>query len=88
MDLTGKLQPDGTLAWEVPAGEWTIVRTGYTTTGHRVSCSTKGGEGPEMDWLDTRAMYEQGKRSYLQNVQFPLWQGTWRHLLFSHSLPF
>ena len=56
VDLTGKLQPDGTLAWEVPDGEWTIVRTGYTTTGHRVSCSTRGGEGPEMDWLDRRAM--------------------------------
>ena len=56
VDLTAKLQPDGTLAWEVPAGEWTIVRTGYTTTGARVSCSTQGGEGPEMDWLDSRAM--------------------------------
>jgi len=56
VDLTGKLQPDGTLAWEVPAGEWTIIRTGYTTTGRPVSCTTKGGEGPEMDWLDTRAM--------------------------------
>lgn len=56
VDLTDRLQPDGTLTWDVPAGEWTIVRTGYTTTGQKVSCSTKGGEGPEMDWLDARAM--------------------------------
>ncbi len=56
VDLTGRLQPDGTLTWEVPAGDWTIIRTGYTTTGAAVSCSTQGGEGPEMDWLDTRAM--------------------------------
>ncbi|MCX6875547.1 MAG: glycosyl hydrolase [Verrucomicrobia bacterium] len=56
MDLTSRLQPDGTLVWDVPAGAWTIVRTGYTTTGRAVSCSTKGGEGPEMDWLDARAM--------------------------------
>ncbi len=56
VDLTSRLQPDGSLEWSVPAGEWTILRTGYTTTGAPVSCSTKGGEGPEMDWLDARAM--------------------------------
>ena len=56
VDLTGHLQSDGTLVWDVPAGKWTIVRTGYTTTGRAVSCSTKGGEGPEMDWLDASAM--------------------------------
>lgn len=56
VDLTHRLQPDGTLVWEVPAGEWTIVRTGYTITGHPVSCSTRGGEGLEMDWLNAQAM--------------------------------
>ena len=56
VDLTDRTQSDGTLNWEVPAGEWTIVRTGYTVTGQPVSCSTRGGEGPEMDWLDPRAM--------------------------------
>ncbi|MCX6926917.1 MAG: glycosyl hydrolase [Verrucomicrobia bacterium] len=56
VDLSGRLQPDGALTWDVPSGEWTIIRTGYTTTGQKVSCSTQGGEGPEMDWLDTRAM--------------------------------
>jgi len=56
VDLSGRLQPGGTLTWDVPAGEWTILRTGYTITGAKVSCSTRGGEGPEMDWLDARAM--------------------------------
>ncbi len=56
VDVTGKLKPDGTLVWDVPDGEWLIVRTGYTTTGRQVSCSTQGGNGPEMDWLDARAM--------------------------------
>jgi hypothetical protein len=56
VDLTGRLGPDGKLAWDVPDGEWRIVRTGYTTTGQPVSCSTRGGAGPEMDWLDARAM--------------------------------
>jgi len=56
LDLTEKLKSDGTLVWDVPEGEWVIVRTGYTTTGRQVSCSTQGGNGPEMDWLDARAM--------------------------------
>ncbi|MHC4109546.1 MAG: glycosyl hydrolase [Planctomycetota bacterium] len=56
VDLTGKLKPNGTLVWDVPEGEWIVVRTGYTTTGRKVSCTTKGGAGPEMDWLDARAM--------------------------------
>ena len=56
MDLTEKLKPDGTLVWNVPEGEWIVVRTGYTTTGRKVSCTTEGGAGPEMDWLDARAM--------------------------------
>ena len=34
VDLTERLKPDGTLTWDVPEGEWIIVRTGYTTTGH------------------------------------------------------
>ena len=56
VDVTACTQPDGSFIWDVPAGEWTIVRTGYTTTGRSVSCGTKGGEGPEMDWLDASAM--------------------------------
>lgn len=56
VDLTEKLKPDGILVWDVPEGNWVIVRTGYTTTGRKVSCTTKGGAGPEMDWLDARAM--------------------------------
>ena len=56
VDLTSRIQLDGTLAWDVPSGNWTIIRTGYTITGQPVSCSTKGGEGLEMDWLAAPAM--------------------------------
>ncbi len=56
VDLTAKLRPDGQLDWDVPEGHWTIVRTGYTITGSRVSCASPGGEGFEMDWLNTAAM--------------------------------
>ena len=56
VELTERLKPDGTLTWDVPEGEWIIVRTGYTPTGQKVWRSTSGGSGLEMDWLDTRAM--------------------------------
>jgi hypothetical protein len=56
VDLTAKLQPDGQLDWDVPEGHWTVVRTGCTITGRRVSCANPGGEGPEMDWLNASAL--------------------------------
>lgn len=56
IDLTAKLMADGRVEWAVPEGVWTILRTGYTTTGARVSCASPGGEGLEMDWLNATAM--------------------------------
>jgi hypothetical protein len=56
VDLTAKLTPGGRLTWDVPEGDWTIVRTGYTISGVAVSCASPGGEGLEMDWLNTAAM--------------------------------
>jgi hypothetical protein len=33
VDLSGKLSADGQLAWDVPPGNWAILRFGRTTTG-------------------------------------------------------
>lgn len=33
LNLTDKIQPDGRLDWDAPAGEWAIYRFGYTTRG-------------------------------------------------------
>ena len=30
VDLTSKMAADGKLTWDVPAGDWTILRIGYT----------------------------------------------------------
>ena len=32
-DLTARMQPDGTLHWTPPAGNWVIVRMGYSLLG-------------------------------------------------------
>ena len=46
VDLTGKLAADGTLAWDVPAGNWTIMRFGRTLTGQ----TTRPAPQPGLGW--------------------------------------
>ena len=48
MDLTAKLGPDGRLAWDVPAGNWTILRFGRTSTGPDHAPGPGPGLGLEM----------------------------------------
>ncbi|MAT70974.1 MAG: glycoside hydrolase [Planctomycetaceae bacterium] len=54
LDLTDHLQRDGTLQWNVPAGQWTILRLGYSLTGARNRPATPAGSGLEVDKLSRR----------------------------------
>jgi hypothetical protein len=56
VNLTGKLSPDGMLAWSVPSGNWTILRFGRTLTGQTTRPSPKPGLGLESDKFDAAAM--------------------------------
>jgi len=56
INLTGKLSPDGRLSWNVPAGNWTILRFGRTLTGQTTRPSPKPGLGLESDKFDSLAM--------------------------------
>ncbi len=51
INLTDKLRKNGELNWEVPSGDWTIVRFGYTTTGITNHPAPPEGEGLECDKL-------------------------------------
>jgi hypothetical protein len=51
IDISGKLAADGTLAWDVPDGDWMILRTGMLPTGVQNTPSVEGGSGPEVDKL-------------------------------------
>ncbi len=55
-DLTSRLSPEGRLAWEVPAGEWTLLRLGYTPTGKENAPAPVSGRGLECDKLSRAAL--------------------------------
>jgi hypothetical protein len=55
IDLTSKMTPDGRLVWEVPEGNWTIMRIGHTSTGH-TNATGGGGKGLECDKFNPEAV--------------------------------
>ena len=52
IDLTNKMQPDGTLTWTPPIGDWVIVRFGYSLLGITNHPATKEATGLEVDKLN------------------------------------
>ena len=56
IDLTGRVGPDGSVSWEIPEGEWTILRIGYQHTGRRNHPAAEGGSGLEVDKLSAAAV--------------------------------
>ncbi len=49
IDLSGKMQPDGTLDWTPPLGNWMILRIGYSLTGHENGPAPAEATGLEVD---------------------------------------
>lgn len=64
LNLTDKLNPDGTLNWKAPKGNWTILRVGHTSTGH-TNATGGGGMGLECDKFNPEAV----------KLQFNNWYG-------------
>jgi alpha-L-rhamnosidase/Glycosyl hydrolases family 2, sugar binding domain len=56
VDLSGKMNADGTLNWEVPAGNWMVVRFGYSLTGRQNHPASPEATGLEVDKLDKEAV--------------------------------
>ncbi|MDN5288111.1 MAG: glycoside hydrolase family 2 [Mucilaginibacter sp.] len=54
IDITGQVQ-HGILKWNVPPGEWIVVRYGWTCTGARTSTNSDGWEGLSLDHLNPDA---------------------------------
>ena len=50
VDLSGKIDADGVLKWDAPAGDWQVLRFGYTIGDHSyVSTSSEGWQGYALD---------------------------------------
>ncbi|WP_231463809.1 glycosyl hydrolase [Pedobacter sp. Leaf132] len=64
INITDKLNPDGSLNWKVPNGNWTILRVGHTSTGH-TNATAGGGKGLECDKFNPEAV----------KLQFNSWYG-------------
>lgn len=54
LDLTGKIQGDR-LVWDAPAGAWTILRIGHTSTGQKNVAASAAGRGLEIDKFNPAA---------------------------------
>jgi hypothetical protein len=56
LDLAPRLERDGVLRWQVPAGQWQVFRFGCTIGDHsRVSTCSDGWQGYALDVLDAGA---------------------------------
>ncbi len=56
VDLTSRMEASGRLTWDVPEGEWTILRIGYTPTGKDNHPATPEARGLEVDKLSREAL--------------------------------
>ncbi len=67
IDLTSKMNTDGSLDWQVPDGNWTILRFGYSLTGAKNRPATAAGLGYEVDKLS-----REHTLSYLEHYFGPI----------------
>jgi hypothetical protein len=56
VDLTAKMDAQGRLAWDVPAGRWTVMRFVRTSTGQNTRPAPAPGLGFESDKFDKAAL--------------------------------
>ncbi|NLG13209.1 MAG: hypothetical protein GX561_03250 [Lentisphaerae bacterium] len=56
IDLSSKMDADGKLEWDAPAGRYVICRFGYSLTGKRNHPTTQSGSGLECDKMSKAAV--------------------------------
>ena len=56
LNLSAKMDDDGTLRWDVPKGEWVILRIGHTATGAHVSTQSAGWGGRVLDYMNPNSL--------------------------------
>jgi len=83
VDLTSRMAPDGSLDWDVPAGQWTILRLGASLTGAKNRPAPPSGSGYEADKLSAKHMeaYYHGYFDPLAEALGPLFGESLRYVL-------
>ena len=75
IDLSSKMDSEGTLAWDAPKGKWNIVRFGFTCTNSHVSTSSGKWQGSVLDYMSTEAF-----DFYWNDVVEPIFQAAGDHV--------
>ena len=52
INLSTKMDKEGTLRWDVPKGDWVVIRFGHTATGAHVSTQSAGWGGRVLDYMN------------------------------------
>ena len=71
IDLTAKMHPDGSLDWTPPAGQWVVLRLGYSLLGitnHPASPEATGLEVDKLNKADVKAYLENYLGQYKDTV--------------------
>ncbi len=66
IDLSSRMNPDGSLDWVVPSGSWVVIRTGYTISNRRVADG-----GLHVDFLSRKALdihYQATAKALIQDA--------------------
>lgn len=75
VDLTARMDKEGKLTWKAPAGEWNIMRIGYTCTHAEVSTSSNQWQGNVIDYMSREAF-----DFYWDGVVEPILQAAGPHV--------
>jgi hypothetical protein len=83
IDLTAKMDSDGTLKWDVPPGKWTILRMGWSLVGSRNRAGTASGVGLEVDKINARHVeaYFHGYMDPIEKALGPLLGKSLRYMM-------
>lgn len=59
IDLTHQINKEGVLEWDVPEGNWIIVRTGHRMTGSRLMIAQPEADGLSVGWFNREGVETQ-----------------------------